>query len=355
MPVGHGLFRSAILEGRGGVAGAVVRAGAAAAEPLYAGAISLRNLAYDHGWLASRPLGRPVISVGNVSAGGTGKTPVVAMLAGLLRAHGHHPAMLLRGYARKPGEKADEQLELEGALGPEVPVHADADRVRGAADVLRKHPGTTCFLLDDGFQHRRACRDLDLVLVSATQGLCGGRVLPRGLLRERPSGLARAGVVLLTRADAVDPGTLSRLAAEVARHLRPGTPVLTCRHAVTDVISSAGRVFPPGHAEGRRWVVAVGTGDPAAVLATFRGLGVDVAGECVFPDHHAYTPADADRLLALARDAGAEALACTAKDAVKLAPLLAGRGTELYTPRVRAVLEDAPALTRLVLAAAGPT
>lgn len=354
MPVGHGLFRSAILEGRGGVAGAVVRAGAAAVEPLYAGAITLRNLAYDRGWLASRPLGRPVISVGNLSAGGTGKTPVVAMLAGMLRAHGHRPAVLLRGYARKPGEKADEQLELEASLGPDVPVHADADRVRGAASVLHDRPDTTCFLLDDGFQHRRATRDLDLVLVSATQGLCHGRVLPRGLLRERPSGLARAGVVLLTRADAVPTDALERLRSEVVRHLRPTTAVLTCRHAVTDIASSGGEVFPPEYARGRRWFVAVGTGDPAAVLTTFRTLGADIAGERIFPDHHAYTTADVDRLLALARVAGAEALACTAKDAVKLAPLLAGRGTPLFIPRVGAVVDDAPALTRLVLTAAGP-
>lgn len=305
-----------------GIVPSVLRGVAALAEPFYTAAVARRNRRFDRGATPVFVLPRPVISVGNLSAGGTGKTPVVAHLARELLARGHAPAVLLRGYRALPGQRSDEQAELEQLLGPGVPVVANPDRHAGGLAALRDYPAITCFLLDDGFQHRRLHRDFDLVLVSATQGLCRHRVLPRGLLREPPASLARASAILLTRTDQVPPHDLDALQQDLTPFLTPGTPVYRSAHAPDAVVSPLEPEAPPASLAGRPVFVVVGTADPTAFVRTALSLGAKITGLLSYRDHHPYTPADLAHIHRAARAAGATALLTTGKDAVKLSPLL---------------------------------
>jgi tetraacyldisaccharide 4'-kinase len=169
-------------------------------EPLYRGAICLRNAAFDRGWRAIHRPHVPVISIGNITTGGTGKTPMVACIVGKLQALGRRPAVLMRGYHRDRAGRSDEQ-ELLHELLPGVPVLAQPDRVAAAQRLQREHPDANVIVLDDGFQHRPIGRDLDIVLIDATNPFGFGRLLPRGLLREPPAELQRADAVIVTRAD----------------------------------------------------------------------------------------------------------------------------------------------------------
>lgn len=190
-----------ILSGEDRGAGAkLTRVALTAMEPAYRAAVALRNVAFDRGWRTPRDLGRPTISVGNLTVGGTGKTPMVVALCRKLIAMGHLPGVLLRGY-KSHGGRSDEADELQTTLGSQVVVEADPDRVAAARRVLQKTPGTTVFVLDDGFQHRRAHRDLDIVLLDAARPFADGHVLPRGLLREPMQNLRRASAVIFTHAD----------------------------------------------------------------------------------------------------------------------------------------------------------
>ncbi|MBI5364060.1 MAG: tetraacyldisaccharide 4'-kinase, partial [Planctomycetes bacterium] len=199
-------------------------------------AVRARRTAYDRGWLAGTKLPVPVVCVGNLTTGGTGKTPLVAWVVRELVARGFRPGILSRGYGAKPGEKNDEALLLE-RLCPNVAHVQDKERARGGARLVEL--GCDAIGLDDGFQHRKLARDLDLVLVDATRpwGLAAderGRavqaLLPRGLLREPPSSLARAHALVITRCDAVTQAELARLQLELPRHA-PGRGVAHARHA----------------------------------------------------------------------------------------------------------------------------
>jgi tetraacyldisaccharide 4'-kinase len=297
----------------------LLRAGLAAAEPFYAGAMAARNKLFDAGAKRVRRLPRPVVSVGNITTGGTGKTPVVLWLAGALRSAGLRPAVLLRGYRSDAGGFSDEAALLErrlnGGDGVPIPVVPNPDRVAGGLAVLRDRPDVDAFVLDDGFQHRRLGRDFDLVLVDATNPFGHGHVLPRGLLREPLAGLRRADAILITRADHA--AAADAVAREVARH-HPAAPVFRCAHAL-DARAAAGR----------RTVAFCGIGNPAGFVASLATAGVTVAGSRAFADHHAYTANNLVGLRDEAAAAGAEVLVTTEKDWVKverLGPAAGGDG-----------------------------
>ena len=182
-----------------GVGATLTRTLLAAAEPAYAGVMTARNRLFDRGAKRIHRLPRPVISIGNLTTGGTGKTPAVQWLVRALQERGHRPGILTRGYRKEAGAASDEEELLRESLG--VPVVANADRVRGAATLLERTPAVTTFVLDDGFQHRRVAREADVVLIDATNPFGYDHVLPRGLLREPVVGLARAHLVILTRVD----------------------------------------------------------------------------------------------------------------------------------------------------------
>ncbi len=322
------------------VAARVVRGLTAVAEPAYTAVIRGRNLAYDRGWAAAHDLGRPTVSVGNVTTGGTGKTPVVRWLVDRLRAAGRRPAVLMRGYKSTAGDAGDEQLLLQQMLGGDVPVVANPSRVDGAAAVLRTSPDTDLFVLDDAFQHRRARRDVDLVLVSATEPFGYGHVLPRGLLREPLAGLRRATAFLITRCSLVEPARLDEIAAGLRAYHRTA-PIFRCDAELDD---------PPA---GPFFAVA-GIGDPDAFDAQLRRAGGPrYVGHRWFADHHRYTAAD---VLQIAAVAGATSIVTTEKDWVKLATLPAAVGLPfvVLAQQLRFADDDGPRLLGLITAALTP-
>ncbi|MFH5805973.1 tetraacyldisaccharide 4'-kinase [Alienimonas sp. DA493] len=305
---------------------AALRLGLLSASLPYGLAVRARNAAYDAGLKRVRRVGAPVISVGNLTCGGTGKTPIVADLCLRLRAAGKRPAALSRGYKSLEGEGANDEKLLLDALMPGVPQVQNPDRVAGAEHALRER-GADCLVLDDGFQHRRLGRDLNLALIDATAPFgpgslrragCRGRVLPAGLLRESPSALRRrADLILLTRCDAITPD--ERAAVEAALTDRaPGVPVVPVAFAPTTLIDVAGAAEPLGTVRGATVGAFCGIGNPAGFRATLEGLGANAATFEPRPDHHAHTPADVTAIARRAADAGATALLCTEKDLVKL-------------------------------------
>ena len=279
-------------------------------ELLYRATVGVRESLYDAGVLATHEPVLPTLSVGNVTVGGTGKTPVAAWIASELVARGERPGIVLRGY----GE--DEPL-VHARLNAAVPVVVSADRVAGIA--MARDAGATVAVLDDGFQHRRVSRVADIVLVSADQWSPSPRLLPAGPWREPLDALQRATIILVTRKAASDEevdavnGTLAEIAPRVPRS------------TIRLELSSLGRVSPVGDEEtlrplsdlaGRRVHVISAIADPRAFIRQLEALGACVESE-LFPDHHHFETAEITRF---ARTVPADAVAvCTLKDAVKLA------------------------------------
>jgi tetraacyldisaccharide 4'-kinase len=285
-------------------------AGAALLTPLawlYALGAGIRNAAYDLGLLSAIPLGAPTVSVGNLSVGGTGKTPVSAFIAGRLMTMGFRPGILLRGYG-------DDEPLVHRRLTPGAVVVADADRIAGAERAYAK--GARAFVLDDAFQYRRAARDLDIVLVSAEQGHLTRR-LPAGPLREGRSALLRADVLMVTRKSA----SLA-VAEETARRWGWGVPDLAtvvatlAPSALVPVDANAAvEPLPLAALRDARVLAISAIGDPDAFEAQLERHGARVSSGA-FPDHHPFTDIE---IAALARRAAESDLAvCTLKDAVKL-------------------------------------
>lgn len=286
-------------------------AGARALAPLswlFGVAVACRNAAYDRGWLAQRALGLPAVSVGNLTVGGTGKTPVSAWVARWFATRGARPGLLLRGHG------GDETL-VHGMLAPGTVVVADPDRVAGAARAAAA--GARVLVLDDAFQHRRARRDVDLVLVAAEQG-GARRLLPAGPLREGRAALARAHALVVTRKSA------GREAAEgvaadwaqgrlptVVMHLEP-TALVRGTDGGTMVADTE---RPLDGLRGLRVLAVSAIGNPAAFEAQLASAGADVE-PLRFPDHHPFGAGDAEALARRAREA--DLVVCTLKDAVKL-------------------------------------
>ena len=269
---------------------------------------------YETGLRARRRLPQPVVSVGNLTAGGAGKTPVVAWLAAQLLARGSKPAVLARGYGRGAGESLNEEGRWLSETVPGVPVLQGADRHAVARHFLRSG---TCdlFVLDDGFQHERLSRDLDLVLVDGLRPFGHGHRLPRGLLRDPPQALQRADTILVTRAELLDDRAREALAANIAR-LAPGLPVSWVRFEVREV-EVGGERRPAADLVRRSVLMACAVGNPESVRRTLVQLQAEVVEEQVFRDHHAYTEADARLLVEQARALDA-VVVLTEKDHVKL-------------------------------------
>jgi len=314
-----------------GPGAALGRLGLRLASVPYGVAMRLRNRMYEHRWRAVHRAAVPVVSVGNLTAGGTGKTPCVEYVAGFYRRRDRRVAVLSRGYG-SPGGRNDEALVLEENL-PDVPHLQGADRVALAGTAVEELESEV-LVLDDGFQHRRLARDLDLVLIDATEPWGYGYLLPRGLLREPRSSLRRAGLVVLTRCDQADRERVDALRCEVRRYA-PAVPVVETRHGPVELVNSARAVAPLDGL--RNWPVAAfcGIGNPQAFRRTLVDLGADVRAFRAYPDHFPYTRSDVESLRSWLKDLPADGLAVTTqKDLVKLrVDRLAGR--ELWSLRIR--------------------
>ena len=288
-----------------------------ALEEGYKGALAARGGLYRAGLITQRRAPLKVISVGNITVGGTGKTPLVATIARRLAKRKKKVAIITRGYGPKVrGGEADEVILLRNHC-PDAHVIVDGDKWRGCVRAKKEH-GAEVALLDDGFQHLRLARDLDIVAVDATNPFGFGHLLPRGLLRERPEGLARADVVVVTRADLVDEDELESLMKRLARLAGERKPVCAMRHAPRALIDSNGKKRGPGFLEGRPVGAFCAIANPYAFGLTMRGLGYKVVFSKKFPDHRRFTRGELEMVFARARAKGATAVVTTEKDGVKL-------------------------------------
>jgi len=303
---------------RRGVGASLCRAGLSMLSMGYGAVTGLRNVAFDRGWRESTRVAAKVLSVGNLTAGGTGKTPTVAWVVRTLQGLGAVPAIISRGYGGQDGVN-DEKLVLD-QLVPGVPHLLNPKRVLAAHELL-KLPSTDrpdVIVLDDAFQHRQIARDFDLVLVDCLNPWGFGHLLPRGLLREPLRGLRRASCILMTRCDQVDEETRKSIQATIRRWT--SAPIVMSSFQPTHLMNSLGEVRPIDSLQRQHVAAFCGIGNPAGFRRTLTQCGVAVPDDRfrVYPDHHAYLPADHDEIGSWARSIRAECLVCTQKDLVKI-------------------------------------
>ncbi len=323
-------FLDVVSGRRRGVAAGLARAGLAVVSGPYRLAVGLRNWLFDRGWKRSRRAAVPVVSVGNLTLGGTGKTPAVEYLAKWFREQDRRVTILSRGYGAGRGRN-DEALVLEENL-PDVPHLQGKDRV-ALARIAVEELESEVLLLDDGFQHRRLARDLDIVLIDVTEPWGYGRVFPRGLLREPAKGLRRADFVILTRCDQAPPEMVAATRAETARWV-PGSRIAESIHAPVDLVNADAATEALELVRHRPVAALCGIGNPEAFRRTLANLGPDLTAFEVFPDHHDFTRTDVERLREWARQLPPEVLVLTTqKDLVKLRVSQLG-GRPLWAVRV---------------------
>ena len=329
---------------------------------VYQAAVRIRNTLYTRGWARSFSLPQPVISVGNLTLGGSGKTPLVIYIAEILEQLGYVPAVLSRGYGRhqshhshvlSPGDPraapaamvGDEPRLIRRAV-PGAWVGVSADRCKVGNEIAERE-SRAVFVLDDGFQHRRLNRDFDIVMIDSTQPFVHNRIVPSGTLREPLEALRRADCIVLNLGR-VDPEA-SFLEAEILR-IHPSAELFRCRQQIHKLVSiSEWRRNPHSRSEVARvrsaHVVAA-IGNPQRFLRSLRSLEITVVGTSFFRDHRRLDPSDWASCVRAAHDQGADALITTEKDAIKLTqeldyPLLvAVQSTEiLEEPRFRQAIE----------------
>jgi tetraacyldisaccharide 4'-kinase len=322
-------FDDIVSGNRQDLAAAIARGTLGLLEKPYAGAIGLRNRYYDRSAGAVKAVKVPVISVGNLTMGGTGKTPMVAWLAQEMLQRGRTPVIVSRGYRAKPqktsaGQKRataepalnDEGQELQWRL-PGVAHVQNPDRVQGAQVAIDLH-GADVIVLDDGFQHRRLHRDLNIVLIDATQPFGYDRVFPRGTLREPVTALRRADVVIVTRSDQVDEATLAHI-RQRATPLCPHAVWSHARHQATH-LANAEQQAPIETLRSSRVAAFCAIGRPDAFRQTLEDCGQPLVGFREFHDHHTFREDDFASLAKWAQSLAADALVCTQKDFVKIDP-----------------------------------
>jgi len=287
---------------------------------LYAGAMGLRNWGYDRGLLRCEALPVPVISIGNLTVGGTGKTPAVLWLVGLLRERGLEPGVLARGYGRAPGEDLNDEGKLIARRFAELPQLQCPDRVAGGRQLCAEFD-VDLVVLDDGFQHRRLERDLDIVCMDARLPFAQGYALPAGDLRESRSSLSRADLILLTRAEGMDRGQIADQSRKLQVIAGKEFGVFPCEHRPSALHSMPdGETHDPQSLRGRRVLLLSFIARPASFRDTVQSLGAKVVEEVIRKDHHHHSLEEVQRVLAAASSQRAEVLT-TEKDAVKLSDM----------------------------------
>lgn len=295
---------------------------------LYAAAIDARARMYRSGRFRSERVSRPVVSVGNLTFGGTGKTPFVLFLARRLRFEGKHPAILSRGYGRRSrgrvvvskgngplvdaDQGGDEPVAMARRL-PAVPVVVAERRVEAARTAIEL--GADLLLLDDGYQHLALARDVDILLLDAADPFGGGRLPPAGTLREPLSALARADAFVFTRVDRSAPSAEAR---DELRRRNPDAPVFTARIRAGGLTDEAGSPLGSSTLAGRRFVAVCGVANPESFFASLTELDLAPEEVLAFPDHHRYGRRDLERIRRAADRSGSAWIATTEKDAVKL-------------------------------------
>jgi tetraacyldisaccharide 4'-kinase len=328
-------------------------------------------LPYRAGTRKRYRLPAPVIAIGNLSSGGTGKTPMAERVAAHLQACGMRVALVSRGHGGSgeagrtprivsdgtrlllgPDAAGDEPVLLASRL-PGVPVVVGRDR-RASGRLAMERFTPDVVLLDDALQYWQLHRDLDIVLLDAARPFDNGYVLPRGLLREAPRRLARAGIVVLTRADRVAPAALAENIAGV-RRLAPGASIFTAAHAPvgwTEDVEAGDSHLPLDALAGKSALVFSGIADGAAFVEAVRALGLRVVHARDFGDHHSYTAEDVAALRSAAE--GCDVVVATEKDLVKVRARWPTGGPSLMALRIEMRIDDEPRFWKRVEDAARP-
>lgn len=295
---------------------------------LYRSGVTLRNVLYDTGIFRVLRMPCPVISVGNIVVGGTGKTPTVIMLADMLNDRGWKPAVLSRGYGGRrkresdaavvsdgrkvlmdPEEAGDEPVLIAQRL-PGIPVIIAGDRSRAGRLAVERF-GSDVLILDDGFQHRRLARDIDIVLLDGERPFGNGFLLPRGGMREPHGALRRADALILTSG-----GGTGNVPLEEIPHI----PVFEGRRRSVDFVKGReNETRPLADLMGKRVCAFSGIANPDGFRRMLESLCVDIASFLPFPDHHVYTAGDVENIKKVCRDSGAHLMVTTEKDGIKLA------------------------------------
>lgn len=274
-----------------------------------------RNVAFDRHWKRVHRVSVPVIAIGNLTTGGTGKTPVVAEVVRQLQSLGFTPGIVSRGYGADASGENDEKRVLR-QLCPQVPHEQNPDRVLAARQLIDQ--GVNVIVLDDAFQHRRIHRDLDIVLIDATCPFGYSFQLPRGLLRESVRGLRRADMVLVTRADRGSQQLESIRQTVLLHNPQLAEQFFEVRFRPTGLQTADGQRLPAESLPHNKVTLMTAIGNPTAFVATCQQLGFDVVAERFFPDHHLYTSADLAQVLQLADQHSTPHVLTTLKDLVKL-------------------------------------
>ena len=296
----------------------------AVAASVYSLVVRLRNFLYSNGMLKVHHVDAAVICVGNITTGGTGKTPLVVWLCNLvtqnskLKTQNCKFAILTRGYKARAQENADlkDEIAILAESCPEAQVIVNPDRVAGAAEAIEKHAAKV-LIMDDGFQHRRLARNLDIAAIDATQPFGYGRMLPAGLLREPVSSLNRAGAVVITRCDQVTQTQLSELEQKL-RAINPGMIIARSIHAPVNAKSTNNKEISIEQLKGKKVFSFCGIGNPDAFLNTIKNLGAELAGSKIYDDHYHYTDASLAEISEQAKELGAHLILTTQKDWTKV-------------------------------------
>lgn len=301
--------------GEGGTAGIFADWLLLPAEVVFSASVRARNELYDRGIRPAAEASIPVVSIGNLTVGGTGKTPVTAWLARQLLERGRSPAVVLRGYG-------EDEVRLHAQLNPKIPIVASARRVRSVEEAARA--GADCALLDDGFQHRALARELDIVLVAAERWSSARRMLPRGPYREAPSALRRAEFVIVTRK------TATRKAAEgVVRELGAFTGadrgIIHFRPDSLVRLDAPGEVVPIEYLNGRDLLAVTSLAEPELFVDQIRECGASVES-LAYPDHHTFGERDLRQITDRGRG---RTIVISQKEAVKLSDRLSGQSEVL--------------------------
>jgi tetraacyldisaccharide 4'-kinase len=283
----------------------------------YSLVVWMRNFLYSKGLLKVHHVDAAVFCVGNITVGGTGKTPLVVWLCNLLTQN-HKCAILTRGYkAKVQGDKdfKDEIVILaESCLNTEIIVNPD--RVAGATEAINKYAAKV-LIMDDGFQHRRLARDLDIVAIDATRPFGYGKLLPAGFLREPVSSLKRAGAVIITRCDQVAETQLSELEKKL-RAINPDMVIAKSIHAPAYVKSKDNKENSIEWLKGKKVFAFCGIGNPGAFFNTIKDIGAELIGSNAFDDHYHYTDACLTEISDQAEESGADLILTTQKDWTKV-------------------------------------
>ncbi len=288
---------------------------------LYRGVAQLKNNLYEKNILKSARLERPVISIGNLTWGGSGKTPMVLFLAAMIKAKGFHPAVLTRGYMAGGGQADStfsDEVEMLRREILDLPIGVGGNRVKSSQEVLAKTK-VDIFILDDGFQHRQVYRDLDNVLVDGTNPFGNGALLPRGILREPITGVSRANIIVITKAD-LD-SRKSKVTEERLKELNSHALIVSAIHqpqACVDLVTRASE--PVTCLKGKRIAAFCSIADARGFEKTLGNLGAQVIRLFDFPDHYSYSADDIKLIIDFVQKEKLDGLVTTAKDEVKILP-----------------------------------